>query len=516
MFRLGLAHIYFELSCFFLVFFRPVFTQQQENDLEDYLLFMENRFFGLTLTDFRQLSFQFAVRNNVDHPFNKELEMAGSDFVYGFLMRHQRLSLRSPEATSAARAAGFNKVAVAKFYELLDSLYGTYNFPPSRIYNNDETGVMTVPNKTSKIISMKGKKQVGTLVSAERGTLVTAEICFNALGNYIPPLFVFPRKKTNPLFEVGAPPETVIACHPSGWMHSEIFAPTWFNHFLHYTKPTAEDPVLLIFDGHATHTKNLTLIEMARENHVHILVIPPHTSHRLQPLDVSFMGPLNTYYEQEVRVWLRNHPGKVVTIYQVAALFGAAYQKAATSSTALSGFAKTGICPFNPHTFQDYMFAASETTDKPAPGDEPTPSQAHAAERGQGAFNAELPVQVPSDVAPPAEATSNVAPPAQAPSNVAPPPQAPSSVAPSVRSSSNVASNVAPPPHAPFNLAQHQSTSVCSTLSNTPANNKDDSDYVSPSDIMGVPQVKQTEPRKRGIKRGKTVILTSSPYLKEM
>ena len=87
-------------------------------------------------------------------------------------------------------------------------------------------------------------------------------------------------------------------------MQSEIFVPKWFHHFLLPTKPTAEDPVMLIFDGHATHTNNITLIEMARENDVHILVIPPHTSHRLQPFDVSFMGPLNSYYEQAVRVWL--------------------------------------------------------------------------------------------------------------------------------------------------------------------------------------------------------------------
>ncbi|XP_041364096.1 uncharacterized protein LOC121379517 [Gigantopelta aegis] len=194
--------------------FRPVFSQQQEKDLADYLLFMESRLFGLTLKEFPQLSFQFAVRNHVEHPFNMELKMAGEDFVYGFLKRHQMLSLRTPEATSAARAAGFNKVVVMNFYRLLNSLY--------------ETGVVTVPNKTSNVISMKGKKQVGALASAERGTLVTAEICFNALGNYIPPLLIFSRKNLNPLFEVGAPLETVITCHPSGWMHR--------------AKPSAEDP----------------------------------------------------------------------------------------------------------------------------------------------------------------------------------------------------------------------------------------------------------------------------------
>ena len=101
------------------------------------------------------------------------------------------LSLRSPEATSAAQAVGFNKAIVDQFFRLLQSLY--------------ETGIMTVPNKSSKIIATKGKKQVGILTSAERGTLVTAEICCNALGNYIPPLLIFPLKNKNFIFEVGAP-----------------------------------------------------------------------------------------------------------------------------------------------------------------------------------------------------------------------------------------------------------------------------------------------------------------------
>lgn len=44
-----------------------------------------------------------------------------------------------------------------------------YKFPPSRIYNLDETGVTTVL-RPRKIIANKGIKQVGAIVSAERGT----------------------------------------------------------------------------------------------------------------------------------------------------------------------------------------------------------------------------------------------------------------------------------------------------------------------------------------------------------
>jgi len=83
-------------------------------------------------------------------------------------------------------------------------------------------------------------------------------------------------------------------CHPSGWMQLVIFT-FWFEHFLSFVKPTEKDPALLILDGHMTHTRNLQFIEMARENYVTVLCLHPLCSHKLQPLDVSFMFPLNTF-----------------------------------------------------------------------------------------------------------------------------------------------------------------------------------------------------------------------------
>ena len=40
-----------------------------------------------------------------------------------------------------------------------------------------------------------------------------------------------------------------------------------------------ERKVLLIFDGHKTHTKRLELIDYARDNGIVLISLPPHTSH---------------------------------------------------------------------------------------------------------------------------------------------------------------------------------------------------------------------------------------------
>ena len=83
----------------------------------------------------------------------------------------------------------------------------------------------------------------------------------------------------------------------------------------------------------------------------------------MQPLDVSFMKPLMSYYTQAIENWLRNHPGRVVTTFQTAGLFRSAYVRAATMTTAVNGFRKTGIWPIDRNVFGPGDFAGAAPTD---------------------------------------------------------------------------------------------------------------------------------------------------------
>lgn len=107
-------------------------------------------------------------------------------------------------------------------------------------------------------------------------------------------------------------------------------------------------PELLDDDEHTTHTKNLEVIDKAREKCVVLLCFPPHTTHRLQPLDVSLMAALSIYYSSEVQRWMQLHPGRPLNIAQIGKLFETAYMKAASVQTTVNGFRKTGIHLLNP------------------------------------------------------------------------------------------------------------------------------------------------------------------------
>jgi hypothetical protein len=93
----------------------------------------------------------------------------------------------------------------------------------ARLYKCDETGIEIVQHKRTKILALKGKRQITSLQSAERGSLVTVVTCMNPIGSFTPPLLVFKKNVKEELMS-GLPPGSSHACHPSGWIQSEIFS----------------------------------------------------------------------------------------------------------------------------------------------------------------------------------------------------------------------------------------------------------------------------------------------------
>lgn len=89
--------------------FNTTFDKLFEDELVRYVKDMESRFFGMTYMDLRKLAFQLAEKNKLVHQFNKAKGMAGKKWMRLFMRRQPSLSLRQPEATSYARATGFDK-----------------------------------------------------------------------------------------------------------------------------------------------------------------------------------------------------------------------------------------------------------------------------------------------------------------------------------------------------------------------------------------------------------------------
>ncbi|GBL85708.1 hypothetical protein AVEN_256298-1, partial [Araneus ventricosus] len=98
----------------------------------------------------------------------------------------------------------------------------------------NETGISTVPNRTPKVITPKGKKKtVCKISSAERGQTVTAVCCMSGTGIFAPPALILPRKRMElcPLLYKDAPNGTSSLISDTDYMNSHLFI-DWLKHFV--------------------------------------------------------------------------------------------------------------------------------------------------------------------------------------------------------------------------------------------------------------------------------------------
>lgn len=345
---------------------KKVFEVAEELLLVEYLKTAAALHYGLTVREVRKLAFQFAKANMKTYPptWDANQEAGNQWFRYFMTTYKNELSLRKPEATSLSRLTSFNKTNVQAFFANYERALSKGKFPPHRVWNVDETGISTV-HAPPKIIAGKGVKQVGSMTSGERGinTTMIGAIC--ATGNHIPPFMIFPRVNFKSFMIKGAPTGTIGAANQSGWSNEDLFA-EWLEHFIAHTKPSLEDPILLLLDNHDSHT-SLKVICRAKEVGITLLTFPPHTSHKFQPLDRTVFGPFKTYYNTACNNWMLLNPGKPISIYEVAELVGTAFPLSFTTSNIQKGFEVSGIVPLNVNIFTDDEFLGSYVTDRPCP-----------------------------------------------------------------------------------------------------------------------------------------------------
>ena len=109
---------------------------------------------------------------------------------------------------------------------------------------------------------------------------------------------------------------------------------------------TRSGPRLLIMDGHGSHTTD-DFMFLCFQHQIYLLFLPPHTSHVLQPLDLSVFSPLKPAY----RKWASQlfHQSSTAPFGKLGFLI--CLQKACiesfTAHNIKSGWRVTGLWPVN-------------------------------------------------------------------------------------------------------------------------------------------------------------------------
>lgn len=229
----------------------------------------------------------------------------------------------------------------------------------------DESGFALRDSQTTRAL-VNVRENTSWKVINGRQEWITAIECTSASGVTLPPLLIFNAMHTNTAWiPRETPSDWRFSTSTSGWT-SDSHGYEWLTTvFEPTTRPTEPDSRrLLIMDGHSSHI-TANVIAFCMEHAIDLLILPPHTSHMLQPLDVSMFQPLKRALATETDFAARLDSGRIPRT-EWTSMYIRAREKAFTRANILSGWRATGLQPLSPIVVLDRL-ATSPTPESKAP-----------------------------------------------------------------------------------------------------------------------------------------------------
>ena len=281
----------------------------------------------------------------------------GEGWWSGFMRRHPQITKRKPQNLQMVRAKAMSKEVVTHWFQqclkptlteldLLDK--------PNQIFNVDESGFpLSWTPKT--ILTRRGQKSPQALLAGSGRENITVQMCVSASGQILPPYVVYKGERLMSDTTYGGPLGSKYTVSQNGWMVEHTFL-DWMRSLFIPSIPN-ERPVLLILDGHSSHV-SYDIRLLAVEHNIHLLKLPPHTTHGLQPLDIGVINHIKRVWQGIVGDFTRRER-RVISKRDFPALINEVW-KQYKPEWAEAGFQKAGIVPFNPDSVPESLLAYSE------------------------------------------------------------------------------------------------------------------------------------------------------------
>ena len=127
---------------------------------------------------------------------------------------------------------------------------------------------------------------------------------------------------------------------------------------------TSGRPILLIYDGHGSHER-YNLLRLAKDHNIILFSLPPHTTHKLQPLDVGVFGPFARAWIDRCNDYMEEHMDEIPKD-QFVKHYAEVREQTFKETTIQMAFRRSGVWPINHNLFTDADFAPSIHTSSTA------------------------------------------------------------------------------------------------------------------------------------------------------
>ncbi|KAJ3001432.1 hypothetical protein NUW54_g4317 [Trametes sanguinea] len=195
--------------------------------------------------------------------------------------------------------------------------------------------------------------------------LITIIECISADGTALSPGFIFAGSQVPADMYKDIDPQVVVGHSPNGWTEGFLCV-EWFRRcFLPQATARRETDalLLLILDGHNSHITP-ELRQLAIENNVHLFLLQPHTTHRLQPLNIGIFSHIQNAWIKRCNQYYSRSLGREMSCGQLTCEYLALHQHVLKSSLIRKAWQQSGITSgtWSADFFSEEDFALSYTT----------------------------------------------------------------------------------------------------------------------------------------------------------
>lgn len=262
------------------------------------------------------------------------------------MKRHEnRLTIKNSNNMPSNRAMCTNSNVIDNRFTKLNSIYdenGLHKLP-FHIFNADESGFQCVQGKF-RVVCGRGRNPKRLSGSNEKSSYPVL-VCCNAFGEFLPPHILYKGGRLMSQWCIGGPAKTTYDVSDSGWMETSQFF-RWFSTSFVPHCSSLEGKKIMFFDGHASHITS-DLVKLARDNNIILFKLPPHTTHVLQPLDVSVFKSVKAKWKEVLNNFFQANGFSNITKQNFPPLIKAVVEQSFKSENVRSGFETSGLFPLN-------------------------------------------------------------------------------------------------------------------------------------------------------------------------
>ena len=177
--------------------------------------------------------------------------------------------------------------------------------PGELVLNFDQTGMKLVPSSTWTM-ERRGERRV-EMVGVNDKQMITAVFCGSATGEFLPIQLIYTGKTDRCHPQYPFPLDWNVTHSRNHWSNEDTMVEYVDNIIMPYVekvreKVGAEQAALVIMDNFKGQTTT-KITDRLEENNILISWLPPNTTDRLQPMDVSVNKPAKEYLKQNFEDW---------------------------------------------------------------------------------------------------------------------------------------------------------------------------------------------------------------------